>query len=133
MAGLCEGGNEPPSSLKAISNTWLTSFSLLWAIFRTGWCWSCRLLFVFPCETSGRVSNLMTEGRSWLFNDVISTTRLFSVGEIGDSEMMPKIRHRLPCIHITVGKNLGENPTRYCPFAYVPSRFPHLLLLAPLQ
>ncbi|KAJ4432951.1 hypothetical protein ANN_15208 [Periplaneta americana] len=53
----------------------------------------------------------------WLFNDAVSTTRLFSVDEIGDSEMIfgemrPRIRHRLPCIHITVGKNLGKNPTR---------------------
>ncbi|KAJ4437103.1 hypothetical protein ANN_17238 [Periplaneta americana] len=73
MAGLCEGGNEPPISLKA---------------------------------------------SNWLFNDAASTTRLFSVYEIGDSEMIfgemrPRIRHRLPCIHIMVGENLGKNPTRY--------------------
>ena len=54
---------------------------------------------------------------SWLFNDAVSTTRLFSVDEIGDSEMIfgemrPRIRQRLPCIHITVGENLGKNPTR---------------------
>ncbi|KAJ4433230.1 hypothetical protein ANN_15488 [Periplaneta americana] len=53
----------------------------------------------------------------WLFNDAVSTTRLFSVGEIGDSEMVfgemsPRIRHRLPGIHLTVRKNLGKNPTR---------------------
>ncbi|KAJ4444339.1 hypothetical protein ANN_06131 [Periplaneta americana] len=77
MAGLCEDGNEPPGSLKAICN--------------------------------------------WLFNDAISTTRLFSVDEIGDSEMIfgemrPRIRHRLPCIHNTIGENLGKNPTRI--FAY---------------
>ncbi|KAJ4439272.1 hypothetical protein ANN_07392 [Periplaneta americana] len=54
---------------------------------------------------------------SWLFNDAVSTTMLFSVDEIGDSEMVfgemrPRIRHRLPGIHITVGENLGKNPTR---------------------
>ncbi|KAJ4430074.1 hypothetical protein ANN_22283 [Periplaneta americana] len=53
----------------------------------------------------------------WLFNDAVSTTRLFSVDEIGDSEMVfdemrPRIRHRLPSIHLTVGENLGKNPTR---------------------
>ncbi|KAJ4443779.1 hypothetical protein ANN_05557 [Periplaneta americana] len=57
------------------------------------------------------------EHMSWLFNDAVSTARLFSVDEIGDSEMIfgemrPRIRHRLPCIHITVGENLGKNPTR---------------------
>ncbi|KAJ4435251.1 hypothetical protein ANN_23829 [Periplaneta americana] len=45
------------------------------------------------------------------------STRLFSVDEIGDSEMVfgemrPRIRHRLPGIHLTVGENLGKNPTR---------------------
>ncbi|KAJ4450946.1 hypothetical protein ANN_02381 [Periplaneta americana] len=55
--------------------------------------------------------------RVWLFNDAVSTTRLFSVDEIGDSEMIfgemrPRIRHRSPCIHIMVGENLGKNPTR---------------------
>ncbi|KAJ4450086.1 hypothetical protein ANN_01493 [Periplaneta americana] len=52
-----------------------------------------------------------------LFNDAVSTTRLFSVDEIGDSEMVfgemrPRIRHRLPGIHLKVGENLGKNPTR---------------------
>ncbi|KAJ4439948.1 hypothetical protein ANN_08079 [Periplaneta americana] len=61
MASLCEGGNEPPGSLKA--------------------------------------SN---------------------VAEIGDSdmifgEMSSRIRHRLPGIHLTVGENLGKNPTRSLP------------------
>ncbi|KAJ4437212.1 hypothetical protein ANN_17347 [Periplaneta americana] len=46
-----------------------------------------------------------------LFNDAISTTRLFSVDEIGDSEMRPRIRHRLPGIYRTVGENLGKKPT----------------------
>ncbi|KAJ4438309.1 hypothetical protein ANN_14250, partial [Periplaneta americana] len=39
------------------------------------------------------------------------------VDDIGDSEMVfgkmrPRIRHRLPGIHLTVGENIGENPTR---------------------
>ncbi|KAJ4442017.1 hypothetical protein ANN_11881 [Periplaneta americana] len=60
MAGLCGGGNEPPSSLKAISKSQ-------------------------------------------------------NVDEIGDSEMIfgemkPRIRHRLPDIHLAVGENLGKNP-----------------------
>ncbi|KAJ4426991.1 hypothetical protein ANN_26790 [Periplaneta americana] len=51
------------------------------------------------------------------FNDAVSTTSLFSVDEICDSEMIfgemrPRIRHRLTCIHITVEENLGKNPTR---------------------
>ncbi|KAJ4447291.1 hypothetical protein ANN_09295 [Periplaneta americana] len=55
--------------------------------------------------------------RNWLFNDAVSTTRLFSVDEIGDSEMVfgemwPRFRLRLPSIHLTVGENLGKNPTR---------------------
>ncbi|KAJ4441207.1 hypothetical protein ANN_11058 [Periplaneta americana] len=46
---------------------------------------------------------------NWLFNDAVSTTRLFSVDEIGDSEMVfgemrLRIRRRLPGIHLTVGK-----------------------------
>ncbi|KAJ4449451.1 hypothetical protein ANN_00850 [Periplaneta americana] len=54
--------------------------------------------------------------RVWLFNDTVSTTRLFSVDEIGDSdmvfgEMRPRIRHRLPGIHLTVEENLGKNPS----------------------
>ncbi|KAJ4431241.1 hypothetical protein ANN_19838 [Periplaneta americana] len=54
----------------------------------------------------------------WLFNDAVSTTRLFSVDEIDDSEMVfgeisQRIRHRLPGIHLTVGENLGKNPTRH--------------------
>ncbi|KAJ4442477.1 hypothetical protein ANN_04063 [Periplaneta americana] len=55
-------------------------------------------------------------GAHGLFNDTVSTTRLFRVDEIGDSEMVfgemrPRIRHRLPGIHLTVGENLGKNPT----------------------
>ncbi|KAJ4432203.1 hypothetical protein ANN_20819 [Periplaneta americana] len=47
----------------------------------------------------------------------LSTTRLFSVDGIGDSEMVfgdmrPRIRHRLPDIRLTVGENLRKNPTR---------------------
>ncbi|KAJ4441203.1 hypothetical protein ANN_11054 [Periplaneta americana] len=58
------------------------------------------------------------EENYWLFNDAVPTTRLFSVDEIGDIEMVfgemsPRIRHRLPGIHLTVGENLGKNPTRY--------------------
>ncbi|KAJ4441373.1 hypothetical protein ANN_11228 [Periplaneta americana] len=50
---------------------------------------------------------------SWLFHDAVSTTTLFNVDEIGDSEMVfgemrPRIRHRLPGIHLTVGENLGK-------------------------
>ncbi|KAJ4433908.1 hypothetical protein ANN_16221 [Periplaneta americana] len=40
---------------------------------------------------------------NWLFNDAVSTTRLFRVDDIDDGEMRPRIRHRLPRIHITVG------------------------------
>ncbi|KAJ4438686.1 hypothetical protein ANN_14633 [Periplaneta americana] len=49
-----------------------------------------------------------------LFNDAVSITRIFSVDEISNSEMVfgkmrLRIRHRLPDIHLTVG---GKNPTR---------------------
>ncbi|KAJ4425351.1 hypothetical protein ANN_27966, partial [Periplaneta americana] len=52
----------------------------------------------------------------WLFNDAVSTATLFSVDEIGDSEMVfgemrPRIRHSSPGIHHTVMEKLGKNPT----------------------
>ncbi|KAJ4447802.1 hypothetical protein ANN_09810 [Periplaneta americana] len=43
-----------------------------------------------------------------IFNDAVSTTRLFSIDEIGNSEMRQRIRHTLPDIHLTVGENLGK-------------------------
>ncbi|KAJ4449806.1 hypothetical protein ANN_01212 [Periplaneta americana] len=54
---------------------------------------------------------------SWLFNNTISTTWLFSADRIGDKEMVfgemrPRIRHRLHDIRLTVGENLGKNSTR---------------------
>ncbi|KAJ4426258.1 hypothetical protein ANN_27070 [Periplaneta americana] len=64
------------------------------------------------------------DGEVWfrctLFKNAISTTRLFSFDEIGDSkmvfgEMRPRIRHRLPGIDLTVGENLGKNPTSQIP------------------
>ncbi|KAJ4445063.1 hypothetical protein ANN_06862 [Periplaneta americana] len=69
------------------------------------------------CNSGGLKRNYFF---SWLFNDAVSTTRLLSVDEIGDSEMVfgemrPRIRHRLPGIHLTVGENLGKNPTRSLP------------------
>ncbi|KAJ4444133.1 hypothetical protein ANN_05922 [Periplaneta americana] len=60
----------------------------------------------------GRPEGKRPLGRHWLFNDALSTTRLLSVDEIGDSEIRPRIRHRLPGIHLTVGENNGKNPTR---------------------
>ncbi|KAJ4432513.1 hypothetical protein ANN_21133 [Periplaneta americana] len=55
--------------------------------------------------------------KSWLFNDVVSTTGSFKVGGIGDSEMVfgevrPRIRHRLPDIRLTVGETLGKKPNQ---------------------
>ncbi|KAJ4427252.1 hypothetical protein ANN_24870 [Periplaneta americana] len=57
------------------------------------------------------------EKTSWLFNDAVSITSLFSIDEIGDSEMVfgemrRRIRHRLPGIHLKVGEKLGKYPTR---------------------
>ncbi|KAJ4444220.1 hypothetical protein ANN_06011 [Periplaneta americana] len=54
-----------------------------------------------------------TQKLRWLFNDAVSTTRLFSVDGIGYSEMVfgemrPRIRHRLPDIRLAVGENLGK-------------------------
>ncbi|KAJ4444358.1 hypothetical protein ANN_06150 [Periplaneta americana] len=53
----------------------------------------------------------------WLFNDVVSTTKLFSVDGIGGSEMIfgemrPRIRHRLPDIRHTIGESLGKKPNQ---------------------
>ncbi|KAJ4425527.1 hypothetical protein ANN_27721 [Periplaneta americana] len=50
---------------------------------------------------------------SWLFNDAVSTARLFSVDGIGYSEMIfremrPRIRHRLPDICLKIEKNLEK-------------------------
>ncbi|KAJ4450380.1 hypothetical protein ANN_01801 [Periplaneta americana] len=61
-----------------------------------------------------RVFRLWCEERS--FNDAVSTTRLFSIDGIGDSEMefgemKSRIRHILPDIRSTVGENLGKKPT----------------------
>ncbi|KAJ4438902.1 hypothetical protein ANN_14856 [Periplaneta americana] len=49
--------------------------------------------------------------------------RLFSVDEIGDSEMVfgemrQRIRHRLPGIHLTVAKNPGKKPNQVQPVGY---------------
>ncbi|KAJ4438593.1 hypothetical protein ANN_14540 [Periplaneta americana] len=72
--------------------------------------------------------------KAWLFNDAVSTTRLFSVDEIGDSElifgeMRPRIRHRLPRIHITIGENLGktkpDNRLIHCLISEHSGIFPH--------
>ncbi|KAJ4425705.1 hypothetical protein ANN_27901 [Periplaneta americana] len=66
-------------------------------------------LFV-PCRsyyvTTLLWSSQQRVGLSRLFNDAVSTARLFSVDEIGDSEivfgeMRPKIHHRLPDFHLT--------------------------------
>ncbi|KAJ4440251.1 hypothetical protein ANN_08390 [Periplaneta americana] len=110
MAGLCEGGNEPSGSLKAI----------------------CKLFFLYeeipaadPAEevemytdktfVTISYANNETESatRFALFNDAVSTTRLFSVDGIGDSEMLfgemrPRIRHRLPDMCLMVAENLGK-------------------------
>ncbi|KAJ4445981.1 hypothetical protein ANN_12667 [Periplaneta americana] len=90
MAGLCESGNEPGVNLLK------------------------RVLDKILYDVNK--SDIPRKLLHWLFNDAVSTTRLFRVDEIGDSEliigdMRPRIRHRLPCIHITVGENLGKNPT----------------------
>ncbi|KAJ4440904.1 hypothetical protein ANN_10751 [Periplaneta americana] len=52
-----------------------------------------------------------------LFNDAVSTARLFNTHRIGGSDIVfggtrQKIRHGLPDIRITVGENLGKNPIR---------------------
>ncbi|KAJ4449517.1 hypothetical protein ANN_00917 [Periplaneta americana] len=55
-----------------------------------------------------------------LFNDAVSTTRLFSVDGIGDSDvvfgnMRPSIRYGLPDIRLTDEENLGKpNQSRSC-------------------
>ncbi|KAJ4440218.1 hypothetical protein ANN_08357 [Periplaneta americana] len=78
---------------------------------------SLRILYVvrFRGDVEGTVIGLNrnrkeVKDKSWLFNDAVSTTRLFSIDEIGDGEMVfgemrPRIRHRLHGIRLTVGKN----------------------------
>ncbi|KAJ4452123.1 hypothetical protein ANN_03640 [Periplaneta americana] len=66
-----------------------------------------------PGHLVSRPDALTVDPYRWLFHDAVSTTRLFSVDEIGDSEMVfgemrPRIHHRLPGIHLTVGENLGK-------------------------
>ncbi|KAJ4431759.1 hypothetical protein ANN_20364 [Periplaneta americana] len=59
----------------------------------------------------------LCEGGNELSGSLKAICKLFSVDEIGDSEMVfgemrPRIRHRLPGIHLTFGENLGKNPIR---------------------
>ncbi|KAJ4432213.1 hypothetical protein ANN_20829 [Periplaneta americana] len=68
----------------------------------------CRYLYVSFSSVLARESAKLQFLR-WLFNDAVSTTRLFGIDWIGDSkmvfgEMRPRIRHRLPGIHLTVGE-----------------------------
>ncbi|KAJ4428420.1 hypothetical protein ANN_24457 [Periplaneta americana] len=180
MAGLCEGGNEPPGSLKAITIVrkqsivcgflekelrkrlvkcfvWSVALygSKTWTLRRSEekrveafemWIWTRMERFKWTDRSlmlagnefqslgraivkedeyeevrwDGIVSIVSWRERvfrlwweeSWLFNDAV-----FSVDEIGDSEMAfgemtPRIRHRLPGIHLTVRENLGKNSTR---------------------
>ncbi|KAJ4446118.1 hypothetical protein ANN_12810 [Periplaneta americana] len=58
---------------------------------------------------------------TWLFNDAVSTTNLFSVDGIGDSEMIfgdmrSRIRHRLPDICLTISENFGKKPKSFFDF-----------------
>ncbi|KAJ4434233.1 hypothetical protein ANN_22781 [Periplaneta americana] len=133
MTGLCEDGNEPPGTLKAnyvelpreSQSLLRTQYRLLLA---TGVAQSVKAL---ACRSEvelergfdprlgllpGWVFSEVFPNRKMnarLFNDAVSTTRLFSVDELGDSEMVfgevkPRIRHRLPGIHLTVGENLEK-------------------------
>ncbi|KAJ4432422.1 hypothetical protein ANN_21041 [Periplaneta americana] len=101
MAGLCEGGNEPPGSLKAsdfdcirgLGSVWTTVVSLLLE----------------------EVGVKYIKEHSSLFNDAVSTARLFSIDGIGDSkmvfrEMRPRIRHIrvLHDIRFTAVENLEK-------------------------
>ncbi|KAJ4431572.1 hypothetical protein ANN_20171 [Periplaneta americana] len=52
-----------------------------------------------------------------LFNDDVSTTTLFSISGIGNSEMVfgemrSRIRHRLPDIHLIVEESLEKKPNQ---------------------
>ncbi|KAJ4437382.1 hypothetical protein ANN_17525 [Periplaneta americana] len=60
--------------------------------------------------------NLLSPGRQAVayLTTLYQLLGYLTADEIGDSEtifgeMRPRIRHRLPCIHITVGENLGKN------------------------
>ncbi|KAJ4441413.1 hypothetical protein ANN_11268 [Periplaneta americana] len=75
------------------------------------------MMRILPRQKIQRLRRGLNLRITWLFNDAASTTRLFSVYEIGDSqmvfgEMRPRIRHRLSGIHLTVGENLGKKPNQ---------------------
>ncbi|KAJ4445519.1 hypothetical protein ANN_12199 [Periplaneta americana] len=101
MAGLCEGGNEPPGSLKPVSpwhtttadtSSYLGDGGIVFVVNKA------KVMRFFPGFLSTQYEQMLVDG-------------------IGDSEMVFgemswRIRHRLPDICLTVGENLGKNPTR---------------------
>ncbi|KAJ4445883.1 hypothetical protein ANN_12568 [Periplaneta americana] len=114
MAGLCEGGNEPPGSLKAIINdissivSYNTVYSLMIPLYT---CTSCDVNILIRT-----IANSIDENKNWCQKNGFSLNMndhgkwLFCIDGIDDSEMVfgemkSGIRQRLPD---TAGENLGE-------------------------
>ncbi|KAJ4443721.1 hypothetical protein ANN_05396 [Periplaneta americana] len=134
MAGLCEGGNEPAGSVKVFCKTTdssavaavksLPSEQLLDDILFIDSNFKIVSKSITLLESSNlqlsealnivdKVSQTVIQNNNSLISEKVKSTRLFSIDEIGDSEMVfgemrPRIRHRLPGIHLMVGKNLGK-------------------------
>ncbi|KAJ4433765.1 hypothetical protein ANN_16077 [Periplaneta americana] len=102
MAGLCEGGNEPSGSLKAICKLFSVD-----AICESG-----KIFGEMRTRIRHRLPDIrFTVRKIWKKN----STRLLSVDGIGDSKMVsgetrPRIRHKLPDIRLTpsLQRNLGR-------------------------
>ncbi|KAJ4427507.1 hypothetical protein ANN_25155 [Periplaneta americana] len=126
MAGLCEGGNEPPGSLRAIKSlrdwdTWSAAHPSVPALLLGAMPHSASLLVSsrgnespksFVCPRCGRGYKLKSSLRNhekW----ECGMEPQFHIDGIVDSEMVfgdmkPRIRYRLSDIHFTVGENLGK-------------------------
>ncbi|KAJ4445881.1 hypothetical protein ANN_12566 [Periplaneta americana] len=120
MAGLCEGGNEPSGSLKAICKNRTREVEQLSAMARRS------IVVLARSETTTNSASYLSQSRArterrWRWPN--KQQRLWQWGtgecqhEIGDGEMVfgevrLRIRQELPDIRLTVRKNLRKS--LYC-------------------
>ncbi|KAJ4449392.1 hypothetical protein ANN_00791 [Periplaneta americana] len=117
MAGLYEGGNEPPGSLKAVTNelpVFLDEVLEMWLMHDEAPVHLHRNIR----EHLRKTFNGRWIGRGGFVGIItfILLRRLYHVDGINDSEMLfdemrLRIRHRLPDIRLMVWDNLEKNPT----------------------